>query len=110
MRGKKIAIIGNSNVVGKPVSIECLQRGAEIRVFISRDSLSEIASFTRTADMIISCTGKVHLVTKEFINPNGEQIIIDVGYGLLEGKAVGDVNAYEVTPLVKAITPVPGGI
>ena len=58
----------------------------------------------------MSCTGAIHLVTKNFINPNGEQIIIDVGYGFLEGKAVGDVKFDEVEPLVKAITPVPGGV
>jgi len=49
-------------------------------------------------------------VDKTFINPNTEQIIIDVGYGHLDGKAVGDVKFDEVEPLVKHITPVPGGV
>ena len=52
----------------------------------------------------------IHLVDQHFINPNGKQIIIDVGYGSLNGKAVGDVKFDEVAPLVAHITPVPGGI
>lgn len=110
MKGKKIAIIGQSNVVGKPLAIECVLRGANVSTFTEVDTKKEIATQTKQSDVIISCTGEIHLIDKEFINPNGEQIIIDVGYGFLNGKAVGDVKFDEVEPLVKHITPVPGGI
>jgi methylenetetrahydrofolate dehydrogenase (NADP+)/methenyltetrahydrofolate cyclohydrolase len=107
MKGLNIAIIGKSNVVGKPLAIECLMREAEVTTFTNQDTPETIAHHTRTADVIISTTGAVHLVDKTFINPNGQQIIIDVGYGFLNGKAVGDVKFDEVAPLVKHITPVP---
>jgi methylenetetrahydrofolate dehydrogenase (NADP+)/methenyltetrahydrofolate cyclohydrolase len=110
MKGLNISIIGKSNVVGKPVAIECLIRGAKVQVFTSEDRPETIANHTKSSDVIISTTGAIHLVDKHFINPNGEQIIIDVGYGFLNGKATGDVKFEEVEPLVKHITPVPGGI
>ncbi|GHV22812.1 hypothetical protein FACS189428_5430 [Clostridia bacterium] len=98
MKGLKIAIIGQSNVSGKPLAIACLMRGAEVRTFTDHDSRETIQEWTKKADVIISCTGVIHLITKEFVNPNGEQIIIDVGYGFLEGKATGDVKFDEVEP------------
>jgi methylenetetrahydrofolate dehydrogenase (NADP+)/methenyltetrahydrofolate cyclohydrolase len=110
MKGLHIAIIGQSNVVGKPLAIECLLRGAVVETFTYQDNPNFIAQQTKKADVIISCTGTIHLVTKDFINPNGNQIIIDVGYGFLDGKAAGDVKFDEVQPLVKHITPVPGGV
>ncbi|MDR0607582.1 MAG: hypothetical protein LBG52_04425 [Candidatus Peribacteria bacterium] len=110
MRGLKVAVIGQSNVVGKPLAIECLVRGAEVSVFTNHDRPEKITQWTKQADVLISCTGVIHLITKDFINPSGEQIVIDVGYGFLDGKAVGDVKFDEVEPLVKHITPVPGGV
>ncbi|MDR2540731.1 MAG: hypothetical protein LBD11_02885 [Candidatus Peribacteria bacterium] len=110
MKGLKIAVIGQSNLSGKPLAIECLMRGAEVRTFTDQDSPESIQAWTKKADVVISCTGVIHLITEKFINPNGEQIIIDVGYGFLEGKATGDVKFEEVEPLVKHSTPVPGGI
>ncbi|MDR2191154.1 MAG: bifunctional 5,10-methylenetetrahydrofolate dehydrogenase/5,10-methenyltetrahydrofolate cyclohydrolase [Candidatus Peribacteria bacterium] len=110
MKGMKIAIIGQSNVVGKPLAIECVLRGANVATFTAVDTKATIAMWTKNADVIISCTGEIHLIDKQFINPNGTQIVIDVGYGFLDGKAVGDVKFDEVEPLVKAITPVPGGV
>jgi methylenetetrahydrofolate dehydrogenase (NADP+)/methenyltetrahydrofolate cyclohydrolase len=110
MKGKSIAIIGQSNVVGKPLAIECVLRGAKVSTFTEIDTKKEIITQTKQSEVIISCTGKIHLVDKEFINPTGEQIVIDVGYGFLNGKAVGDVKFDEVAPLVKHITPVPGGV
>ena len=74
------------------------------------DSREHIAQACQRSDVIISATGVVHLVDKDFVNPDGGQIVIDVGYGLLEGKAVGDVKFDEVEPLVKHISPVPGGV
>jgi methylenetetrahydrofolate dehydrogenase (NADP+)/methenyltetrahydrofolate cyclohydrolase len=107
MKGLQISVIGRSNVVGKPLALECVMRGANVRIFTSEDSSETIAHHTRNSDVIFSTTGAIHLITADFINPNGEQIVIDVGYGFLEGKAVGDVKFDEVEPLVKHITPVP---
>lgn len=110
MKGLRIHVIGQSNVVWKPLAIECLKRWAIVQTFTDVDSRADIANSCQNADVIISATGVIHLVDTSFINSNKEQIIIDVGYGFLEGKAVGDVKFDEVSLFVKAISPVPGGI
>jgi methylenetetrahydrofolate dehydrogenase (NADP+)/methenyltetrahydrofolate cyclohydrolase len=94
----------------KPHIVVIARRNDDVETFTDQDSPDTIAQQTKKADAILSCTGATHLITKDFINPNGEQIVIDIGYGFLNGKAVGDVKFDEVEPLVKHITPVPGGI
>lgn len=109
-KGRKIAIIGMGNLIGKPLAIEAVKRGAIVQTFTVEDKKALIAEKCRECEIIISCTGAIHLVDASFINKQKDQIIIDAGYGFLNGKATGDVNFEEVAPLVKAITPVPGGI
>ena len=98
------------NLIGKPLAIEAVKRGAIVQTFTVEDKKALIAEKCRECEIIISCTGAIHLVDASFINKQKDQIIIDAGYGFLNGKATGDVNFEEVAPLVKAITPVPGGI
>ncbi|OHB15262.1 MAG: hypothetical protein A2431_01705 [Candidatus Zambryskibacteria bacterium RIFOXYC1_FULL_39_10] len=106
LRGKKVAVIGQSILAGKPISFELEKRGAEVfRCDISTKNIPEI---TRECNILISAVGKPHLINKEFVN--FKQVIIDVGINRVEGKLVGDVNFAEVEPVVCAITPVPGGI
>jgi len=62
----------------------------------------------KISDYIISCTGVIHLVDGSFLRADQSQIIIDVGYGHRNGKAVGDVDFDAVVDKVQAITPVPG--
>ena len=63
---------------------------------------------TKQSDYIISCTGKVHLVDEGFVRDDKSQIIVDVGYGHIDGKPVGDVNIDTIKDKVAAYTPVPG--
>ena len=62
------------------------------------------------ADYIISSTGKIYLVDETFVRNDKTQIIVDVGYGHIDGKPVGDVNVDTVKNRVAAYTPVPGGV
>ncbi|HCB52042.1 TPA: hypothetical protein DEP21_05790 [Patescibacteria group bacterium] len=70
----------------------------------------EIKQFTQKSDYIIACTGQVHLVDDSWIRQDNSQIIVDVGYGHIDGKPVGDVNIDSIFDKVLAYTPVPGGI
>ena len=65
---------------------------------------------TRTADILIAAAGVLRSVTPEYVNP--DQIVIDVGINWDEKKGgiAGDVDFDAVEPVVKAITPVPGGV
>jgi methylenetetrahydrofolate dehydrogenase (NADP+) / methenyltetrahydrofolate cyclohydrolase len=95
--GKKVAVIGQGILAGRPIADELEKRGAEVmRCDINTKNIPEIA---RSSDVLISAVGKRNLITKEFLN--NKQIIIDVG---------NDVDFAEVEPLVYAITPVPGGV
>jgi methylenetetrahydrofolate dehydrogenase (NADP+)/methenyltetrahydrofolate cyclohydrolase len=64
----------------------------------------------KQSDYIISSTGKVHLVDADFVRDDKSQIIVDVGYGHIDGKPVGDVNIDLIKDKVAAYTPVPGGV
>jgi methylenetetrahydrofolate dehydrogenase (NADP+)/methenyltetrahydrofolate cyclohydrolase len=65
---------------------------------------------TKKSDYIISCTGRIHLVDADFVRDDKTQILIDVGYGHIDGKPVGDVKTSEVAGKVAAYSPVPGGV
>ena len=110
LKGKKVAIIGQSNIVGKPLIMECIKKWAIVSSFNIDYTPEEIKQFTQKSDYIISCTGQVHLVDDSRISHNQSQIIIDVGYGHIDGKPVGDVNIESIADKVFAYTPVPGGI
>lgn len=107
IKGKKVAVIGQSGLAGAPIADELEKRQAKVfRCDIETKNIPEIA---RNCDILISAVGKVGLVDKSFVNEN--QIVIDVGINKSEdGKLIGDVNFVEVEPLVTAITPVPGGV
>lgn len=62
------------------------------------------------SDYIISCTGKVHLIDESFVRDDQSQIVVDVGYGHLDGKPVGDVNVETIKDKVASYSPVPGGV
>jgi methylenetetrahydrofolate dehydrogenase (NADP+)/methenyltetrahydrofolate cyclohydrolase len=69
----------------------------------------DVPTPARGAELLISAAGKAGLVGKNHVSPG--QIVIDVGINFTsEGKMVGDVAFDEVEPIVKAITPVPGGV
>lgn len=110
LKGKKVAIIGQSNIVGKPLIMECIKRWAIVSSFNIDYTPEEIKQFTQKSDYIIACTGHVHLVDDSRIRHDQSQIIIDVGYGHIDGKPVGDVNIESIADKVAAYTPVPGGI
>lgn len=110
LKNKKISIIWQSNIVGKPLIIECIKRWATVSSFNIENTPEEIQTITKKSDYIIVCTGKTHLVDDARIRDDKSQIIIDVGYGHINGKPVGDVNIESIADKVFAYTPVPGGI
>ncbi|MEI6118818.1 MAG: hypothetical protein WCP92_06440 [bacterium] len=110
MKGKTVSIIGQSNIVGRPLIIDCIKRGATVASFNESNAIEEIKVMTKQSDYIISCTGKVHLIDDSFVRDDNSQIIVDVGYGHIDGKPVGDVHIATIQDKVASYTPVPGGI
>lgn len=107
LKGKNVAIIGASNIVGKPLSQLMLNAGATISV--CHIFTQDISIFTRSADIVCVGVGKVNLITQEHIKEGA--IVIDIGINRLNnGKLCGDVDFESVCKKASFVTPVPGGV
>jgi methylenetetrahydrofolate dehydrogenase (NADP+)/methenyltetrahydrofolate cyclohydrolase len=106
LAGKKITVIGRSLVVGKPLAMLLLGRDATVTICHTKTLGIERES--KAADILIACAGSAHMVGPTYTN--SEQIVVDVGVNLLDGKLCGDVDYAAVAEQVAAITPVPGGV
>lgn len=106
--GKNIVVVGRSLIVGKPLSM--LLSNFDATVTLAHSRTKDIKEFTRKADIVISAIGRAHYFDKSFFDPSRETIVIDVGMNTVDGKLTGDVKFSEVKEVVKAITPVPGGV
>lgn len=104
--GKDICVVGSSPVVGKPLSILLLN--AKATVSNCHIDTKDIKKYTKQADILISATGVVGLITADHVKKDA--LVIDVGFGYKDGKPCGDVKYEEVFPVASAITPVPGGV
>ncbi len=104
---KKIAVLGQSNLVGKPLSLHLMRQWAVVFSFNEESNQEEMREICTGCDYIISCTWQIHLIDQEFIGKSNNQVIVDVGYGHLDGKAVGDVDFAKIVDKVWTITPVP---
>ena len=90
VHGKVVTIINKSNLIGKPLAMALVDRGAQVVMIGKAAKLDWMKEQCRQSDIIITATGKGHLITREFTNPN--QIIIDAGVDFIGGKIVGDVD------------------
>lgn len=116
LSGKHAVVIGRSNIVGKPLAAMLMQKSqdANATVTVVHSGTKDIASITRTADVVIAAIGKANFVKKEMIKEGA--VVIDVGINRVtnpengKAKLTGDVDFEEVKEVASAITPVPGGV
>jgi len=107
LAGKRVVILGRSNVVGKPLAMMLLQKNATVTVCHSRSA--NLTLLTRQADVLIAAVGRANMVTADMVRPGA--VVIDVGINALpEGGIVGDVDVASVREVASAVTPTPGGI
>ena len=107
LSGKNVAVIGRSLVIGRPVSMMLQARNATVTMCHTKTV--GMADTCKKADILIAAAGQAKVIDENFVNPN--QIVIDVGINVdKDGKLCGDVNFDRVMPIVKAISPVPGGV
>ncbi|MBN7771895.1 bifunctional 5,10-methylenetetrahydrofolate dehydrogenase/5,10-methenyltetrahydrofolate cyclohydrolase [Clostridium aminobutyricum] len=105
--GKKVVIIGRSLVVGKPAAMMILQKNGTPT--ICHTKTKDMPAICQDAEILIVAAGKAKAIGTEYLNK--KQIVIDVGINMSEdGKLCGDVDFEEAEKIVKAITPVPGGV
>ena len=103
---KKIVLVGQGRLVGKPLSLMLKNRNLEFTA--CDDKTNNLKSETRKADILISATGVPHLIKKDYIKDG--VIIVDAGTAELNHKIVGDVDFDDVKNKTSFITPVPGGV
>lgn len=106
VRGKNAVIVGASNIVGRPMSMELLILGCTTT--ITHRFTQDLESHIRQADLVIVAVGKPHLVKGEWIKEGA--IVIDVGINRVDGKIVGDIEFDVAKEKASYITPVPGGV
>ena len=106
-KGQHAVVVGASNIVGRPMSLELLLMGATTTV-CHRFTVG-LESYVRQADILVVAAGKPGLVAGEWIKPGS--VVIDVGMNRLEnGHLVGDVQFEAAREKAGWITPVPGGV
>ena len=106
LEGKHAVVVGKSNLVGKPLSVLLLQKGATVTICHSKTV--NLKQFTKQADILISAVGKKHLITKDMVKENA--IVVDVGINRVDGNLYGDVDFENIKDIAAYITPVPGGV
>lgn len=107
LAGKKVVIIGRSNIVGKPLMHMMLNEDATVT--IAHSKTKNLKDETLTADVLVAAIGQAEFITSDYVKEGA--VVVDVGMNRnSEGKLVGDVDYQDVLPKVSAITPVPGGV
>jgi len=107
LEGLDAVIVGQSNIVGRPMALELLAARCTITVCHSRTK--DLADKMRGADILVAAVGRAKFVQGDCVKPGA--IVIDVGINRLEdGSLAGDVDFESVKERAGWITPVPGGV
>ncbi|WP_430232332.1 bifunctional methylenetetrahydrofolate dehydrogenase/methenyltetrahydrofolate cyclohydrolase FolD [Nitrosomonas communis] len=107
IEGQHAVVVGRSNIVGKPMSLMLLEKGATVTICSSKTR--NLAEHTRNADILVVATGKPRMIMAEMVKSGAT--IIDVGINRMEdGTLCGDVDFMSIKEKAGYITPVPGGV
>jgi methylenetetrahydrofolate dehydrogenase (NADP+)/methenyltetrahydrofolate cyclohydrolase len=105
--GQNVVVVGASNIVGKPMALMLMARGATVAIChaLTRD----LAQFTILADILIVAAGVPGLIVPQMVKTGA--VVVDVGINRLpDGRITGDVDFEAVEKKASLITPVPGGV
>ncbi|WRG34759.1 bifunctional methylenetetrahydrofolate dehydrogenase/methenyltetrahydrofolate cyclohydrolase FolD [Helicobacter pylori] len=107
IKGKDVAVIGASNIIGKPLSMLMLNAGASVSVchILTKD----ISFYTQNADIVCVGVGKPDLIKASMLKKGA--VVVDIGINHLnDGRIVGDVDFTNAQKVAGFITPVPKGV
>ena len=105
VEGKHCVAVGRSLVVGRPLFMLMLARGATVTVCHTKTR--DLPSLARQADILVCAAGRTDAVTADCLTP--EQVVLDVGIHFVGGRLRGDLDP-ALSDIPRAVTPVPGGI
>jgi methylenetetrahydrofolate dehydrogenase (NADP+)/methenyltetrahydrofolate cyclohydrolase len=106
LEGADAAVVGRSNLVGRPVAMLLQHRNATVTMCHSRTR--DLPGVCARADVLIAAVGVPQLIGPEYVRPGAA--VIDVGINRTEEGLVGDVDFEPVSERAGLITPVPGGV
>jgi methylenetetrahydrofolate dehydrogenase (NADP+) / methenyltetrahydrofolate cyclohydrolase len=107
LEGRHAVVVGRSAIVGKPMALMLIARGATVTVCHTRTR--DLPEHTRRADILVVAAGRAGLVSAAMVKPGAA--VVDVGVNrLADGKLAGDVDFATVSPVAGWISPVPGGV
>jgi methylenetetrahydrofolate dehydrogenase (NADP+)/methenyltetrahydrofolate cyclohydrolase len=105
IEGADAVVVGRSNLVGKPTALLLLKRNATVTVCHTRTK--DLASHTRSADILVAAAGKANLITADMVKSGAS--VVDVSTNWAEGRQVGDLGP-GVDEVAGWLTPNPGGV
>ena len=106
LEGKDVLVIGQSNIVGKPMTLLLIKKRATVQVCNSKTK--NLSEKLQKADVVVAAAGSPKLI--KAIDVKEDVVVIDVGINRVDGKLCGDVDFEEVSKKASFITPVPGGV
>ncbi|RUO78107.1 bifunctional methylenetetrahydrofolate dehydrogenase/methenyltetrahydrofolate cyclohydrolase FolD [Idiomarina seosinensis] len=107
LHGLNAVVVGASNIVGRPMSLELLLAGATTTV--CHRFTNDLEKHVRRADILVVAVGKPEFIPGDWIKPGA--MVVDVGMNRLpDGKLTGDVQYQQAAERAGWITPVPGGV
>lgn len=105
--GRNVTIVGASNIVGKPMALMMMSRGATVAVCHAKTR--DLAQYTILADILVVAAGVPRLIGPQMVRTGA--VVIDVGITRgHDGTLLGDVDFEAVRDRASHITPVPGGV
>jgi len=118
---KVVTIIWRSNLIGKPLTMELIKRGATVITCNSKTPNAILKQSLAMSHYIFSATGQKHLVCEKILSEEtctlypesislDQKVLVDIGRGSENGKTYGDMDREYFEDKVKGITPVPGGV
>lgn len=113
--GKRVVVIGRSNIVGKPIAMMMMQRGVDATVTVCNTKTPDLKAYTKDADIIIVATGHPGTIDSSYVKDGA--VVIDVGMNRIPDETrekgfrlVGDADYQSFKDRDVSITPVPGGV
>lgn len=107
LKGKNVAVVGRSLVIGKPVSMLLMKKNATVTICHTKSV--DMPGICKKADIVVAAAGVAKMINESYIGENA--VVIDVGINVDEdGKLCGDVDFERITDTASMATPVPGGV
>ena len=105
---KNIVIAGRSRLVSSPLSKLLSNKEFNGNVTVVHSKTSDLKSYMRNADIVISAIGKSWMITADYLK--SDSVVIDIGISNTDKKNYGDVNPDGLDNHLVARSPFPGGV